>query len=142
MTSVHVPSRRADGVRIFLRPGDVAQSDRRQHQRFPITVQAQRILAGDGAQAIFVDISSGAVFLKTNNIIQLGESIKVLIDWPVLLDQRCRLRLLIVGKVLLRNGGGTAAEIMRYEFGSPQQTAAPVAALKIRKSIKKERNQR
>jgi hypothetical protein len=128
MTSVHVPSRRADGVRIFLRPGDVAQSERRQHQRFPITVQAQRILAGDGAQAAPVDISCGAVFLNTNKSLRLAESIRDSIDWPVLLDQRCRFRLLIVGKVLLRNGGGTAAEIMRYEFGIPHQTAAPVAA--------------
>jgi hypothetical protein len=115
MTSVHVPSRRADGVRIFLRPRDIAQSERRQHQRFPIIVQTQSILAGDGAQAIIVDISSGAVFLKTNNIIQLGESIKVLIDWPVPLEQRCPLRLVIVGKVLRSNGTGTAVEI--YAIG-------------------------
>ena len=59
MTSVHVPSRRVDGVRIFLGSRDVAQSERRQHQRFPITVQAPCILAGDGAQAILLDISSG-----------------------------------------------------------------------------------
>ena len=128
MTSVHVPSRRADGVRIVLRPRDVAQSGRRQHQRFPITVQAQCILAGDGAQATPVDISSGAVFLKTNKMLQLGESIHVLIDWPAPLDQRCPLRLLIVSKVLRRNGDGTAVEIMRYEFGIRHQTAAPVAA--------------
>ena len=48
MTSVHVPLRRVDGVRILLGSRDVAQSERQQHQRFPITVQAPCILAGDG----------------------------------------------------------------------------------------------
>ena len=128
MTSVHVPSRRADGVRIFLRPRDVAQSERRQHQRFPITVEVQCVLAKDGPKATPVDISSGAVFLKTSRIPQLGESIHVLIDWPARLDHRCPLRLLIVGKVLRRNGAGTIVEIMRYAFGIRHQTAAPVAA--------------
>lgn len=128
MTSVHVPSRRADRVRIFLRPRDVAQSERRQHQRFPITVEVQCVLAEDGPKATPVDISRGAVFLRTSRIPQLGESIHVLLDWPTPLDQRCPLRLLIVSKVLRRNGDGTAVEIMRYEFGIRHQTAAPVAA--------------
>ena len=128
MTSVHVLSRRAEGVRIFLGTRDVAQSERRQHQRFPITVQAQCILAGDGAQPTPLDISSGGVFLKTDRILQLGESIQVLIDWPLPLDRRCPLPLVIVGKVLRSNWAGTAVEIMRYEFGIRHQTAAPVAA--------------
>ena len=105
MTSVHVRSRRADGVRIFLRRRNVAQSEHRQHQRFPITVQAQRILAGDGERATPMDVSRCAVFLKTNKILQL-ESIQVLSDWPVPLDQCCPLRLVIVGKVLRSNWAG------------------------------------
>lgn len=80
MTSVHVPSRKADGVRVFLGPRDVAQSQHRQHQRFPITVHPQCVQAGDGAQATPLAINSGSVFLKTDKILQLGESIQVLID--------------------------------------------------------------
>ena len=64
------------------------------------------------------------VFLKTDKVLQVGESSQVLIDWPVALDQRCPLRLLIVGKVLRSNGAGTAVEIMRYEFGIRHQTGA------------------
>jgi len=64
------------------------------------------------------------VLLKTDKVLQVGESIQVLIDWPVALDQRCPLRLLIVGKVLRSNGAGTAVEIMRYEFGIRHQTGA------------------
>jgi hypothetical protein len=77
------------------------------------------------------------VFLKTDKVLQVGESIQVLIDWPVALDQRCPLGLLIVGKVLRSNGAGTAVEIMRYEFGIRHQTGAG-RSLKIRKSVKKE----
>ena len=79
------------------------------------------------------------VFLKTDKVLQVGESIQVLIDWPVALDQRCPLRLLIVGKVLRSNGAGTAVEIMRYEFGIRHQTGAG-RSLKIRKSVKQPRS--
>ena len=105
-----------------------APYERRQHQRFPITAQSQYILAGTKGQATTTDISSGGVFLKTEKILPVGKQIQVLIDWPALLDQRCPLRLVIVGKVLRSAEGGTAVGIIRYDFRIRPRSAAPFAA--------------
>jgi len=105
-----------------------APYERRQHQRFPITAQSQYILAGSKEQATTTDISSGGVFLKTAKILPVGKQIQVLIDWPALLDQRCPLRLVIIGKVLRSAEGGTAVGIIRYDFRIRPKSAAPFAA--------------
>jgi len=105
-----------------------APYERRQHQRFPITAQAQYILAGTRGQAVTIDISSGGVLLKPENPIPAGKQIQVLIDWPALLDQRCPLRLVIVGRVLRSDVSGTAIGIVRYDFRIRPRRATPFAA--------------
>ena len=105
-----------------------APYERRHHQRFPITAHSQFILAGNKGQATTTDISSGGVFLKTETILPLGKQIQVLIDWPALLDQRCPLRLVIVGRVLRSDAAGAAIGIIRYDFRIRPRSAAPFAA--------------
>jgi hypothetical protein len=63
-----------------------------------------------------LDISSGGVFLKTHQILPVGKRIQVFINWPVLLDQRCPLRLVITGKVLRSDEAGAAVRKLRYDF--------------------------
>ena len=105
-----------------------APYERRQHQRFPITAQAQYVLTGIRGQAVTSDISSGGVFIKTNRILPVGKQVQLLIDWPALLDQRCPLRLAIVGKVLRSDQSGTAIGIVRYDFRIRPKRATPFAA--------------
>jgi hypothetical protein len=93
-----------------------APYDRRQYHRFPIIAQAEYILDGHRANARTVDISRGGVLLNTRSFLQIGQPILVLLDWPVLLDQRCRLRLGVSGTVLRSNAAGTAVGISGYEF--------------------------
>ena len=76
------------------------QSERRQRRRYPIFARSEYILAGNRVQATTLDISSGGVFLKTDQLLPVGKRIQVFINWPVLLDQRCPLRLVITGRVL------------------------------------------
>jgi hypothetical protein len=92
------------------------QPERRKYERFPITAQAEYILARNRSQATMQNIGRGGVLLKPDLILQVGESIEVLIDWPVPLDQRCPPRLLMFGKVLRSNEAGTAVGIARYEW--------------------------
>lgn len=92
------------------------RSDRRRYHRFPIIAQAEYILDRHRANATTLDLSSGGVLLKTGAFLQTGQQIVVLIDWPVLLDQRCPIRLVVSGRVLRSNEAGTAVGIMRHEF--------------------------
>jgi hypothetical protein len=92
------------------------QSERRQRQRYPIFARSEYILAGNRAQATTLNISSGGVFLKTDQLLPVGERIQVFINWPVLLDQRCPLRLLMTGRVLRSDEAGAAVRTLRYDF--------------------------
>jgi hypothetical protein len=105
-----------------------APYERRQHQRFPITAASRFVVSGGRGQATTTDISSGGVFLKTEQILPIGKQIQVLIDWPALLDQRCPLRLVITGKILRSDQTGTAIGILRYDFRIRPKSAAPFAA--------------
>ena len=93
-----------------------APSERRQHHRYPINAPTEYILAGNRAQATTLNMSSGGVLLKTDERLPLGSPIRVLIDWPVLLDERCPLRLVIAGKILRSDARVTAVGIIRYDF--------------------------
>lgn len=124
MFRAHVPSPGADGQTVPSFP----QLERRQHQRYPITAQSECILAVNRAQATTLNISSGGVFLKTDEILPVGDQIRVLINWPVLLDQRCPLRLVITGKVLRSGEAGAAVRTIRYDFKIRPKLATGFAA--------------
>ena len=124
MFHAHVPSPKAD-----RQAGpSFAQSERRQHRRYPITAQLEYILTGNRAQATTLNISSGGVFLKTDQILPVGDQIRVLINWPVLLDQRCPLRLVITGRILRSDEAGAAVGIVRYDFKIRPKRATQFAA--------------
>ncbi len=110
-----------------LRSGS-APYERRHHQRFPIAARAQFVLAGVQAQAVTSNISSGGVLLKSEMILPVGKQIQLFIDWPALLDQRCPLRLTVVGKVLRSNESGTAVGIIRYDYRIRPKTPTPFHA--------------
>ena len=125
MSSGPVPTPIGEGFKLLPRLG-FAQSERRKNQRFPFTGIAKYVFDGNLAQTTTRDISSGGVFLKTDKILRIGEPIRILIDWPVLLDQRCLLQLVVVGKVLRSNGNGTAVGLKSYEFRTRGRKAAHV----------------
>lgn len=105
-----------------------APAERRQNQRFPITAPCQYVLAGTRGQAITTDIGSGGLFLKPEQALPVGKQIQVFVDWPVLLDERCPLRLVITGRTLRSDETGTAVGIIRYDFRIRPKRAAPFAA--------------
>ena len=104
------------------------QHNRRRYHRFPLIAHAEYVLDGHRANATTLDIGSGGVFLKTGRTLGCGQQIVVLIDWPVLLDHRLPLRLVVFGKVLRSNEAGTAVGITRYEFRIKAQSVARLSA--------------
>lgn len=105
-----------------------APYERRHHQRFPIAAQTQYVLTGIRGQAVTSDISSGGVFMKTDRILPVDKQVQLFIDWPAMLDQRCPLRLVIVGRVLRSGESGTAIGIIRYDFRIRPKRATPIVA--------------
>ena len=74
------------------------------------------------------NISSGGVCFTTDNMLSIGIPVELSMNWPVLLNQSCALKLMIYGCVIRSSEKGAAISIERYEFRTQgrafaQQTA-------------------
>lgn len=95
--------------------------ERRSHERFPINLKADfrviyrnRIL-GLGATRT-LNIGSGGVLLKPDQLLAVGASLELLISWPLRLEGGCRLKLVILGRIVRSDAGGAAVKAKHYEF--------------------------
>ena len=117
-----------EGVKILPGLGPSVQAtERRQHRRFPISARSRYLVDGEHGSGTTVNISSGGVFLQTAKALAAGRQIQIWIDWPALLDQRCPLRLVIVGRILRSGREGAAVEIGRYSFHLGPKRKTPAA---------------
>jgi hypothetical protein len=89
---------------------------RRKHIRFPVALPVEYTLDGARRQSLTANLSRGGLFLWTDDLLPVGQGIRLSIDWPVLLDRRCGLRLSVSGSVVRAGRGGIAVRIERYEF--------------------------
>ena len=61
-------------------------------------------------------ISSGGICFTTDSMLSIGIPVELSMNWPVLLNQICPLKLMIFGCVVRSNSKGSAVMIERYEF--------------------------
>ena len=95
--------------------------DRRLKRRFRIEqdvrykmLYGQRV-AETGAGKT-TNISSGGVCFTTDNMLSIGIPVELSMNWPVLLNQSCPLKLMIYGCVVRSSDKGSAIMIERYAF--------------------------
>jgi hypothetical protein len=72
-----------------------------------------------------INMSSSGLLLVTDRILFPGRKVQVLIDWPVKLDGRVGLRLVVFGAVVrvgIERAPQAAVRIERYEF----RTVSPI----------------
>ena len=79
------------------------------------------------------NISSSGVWINTSNSLNAGMPIEISMNWPVLLNDICPMKLMIYGCVVRANEKGAAVAIERYEFRTQglhgfQQPAVNAAA--------------
>jgi hypothetical protein len=83
-----------------------------------------------------MNISSGGVWFSTENMLTSGMPVELSMNWPVLLNDSCPMKLMIYGCVIRSNEKGAAVAIERYEFRTQgsrtfQGTVAPPAELRL-----------
>src|SRR5690349_23274131 len=115
-----------------LKNGD---RERRNKRRFQIEqdvrykmLYGQRIAETGSGKTL--NISSGGVWFTTENMLTTGMPIELSMNWPVLLNDSCPMKLMIYGCVVRSNEKGAAVAIERYEFRTQgsrsfQQNSAP-----------------
>ena len=113
-----------------------SRSGRRSHRRYPVDLgiscrALSRHTERVGSRVVLGrirDISSGGVRFTSSEILAPGTKVELSIDWPLLLDGACRLRLKGWGRVLRSDEHGIAIEIERHEFCTRKyQTAACIS---------------
>ena len=62
------------------------------------------------------NISSGGVWISTESMLTSGLPVELSMNWPVLLNDSCPMKLMIYGCVVRSNEKGAAVAIERYEF--------------------------
>ena len=106
-------------TRLLEQNGD--QRDRRTKRRFQIEQEirykmlyGQRIAETGTGKTI--NISSGGVCFTTETMLTPGMPIELSMNWPVLLNDSCPMKLMIYGCVIRTGDKGAAVAIERYEF--------------------------
>jgi hypothetical protein len=92
--------------------------DRRLHRRYPIELDCECKLQGTKwvGRGTTLNISSGGVALETDQGLSIHSRVEVSIHWPYMLDDRCPLRLRIIGRVVRIDGKSSAVRTEHYEF--------------------------
>lgn len=100
-----------------------AQSDRerRNKRRFQIDQEVKyKMLYGqriaETGTGRTLNISSGGVWFSTESMLTSGMPVELSMNWPVLLNDSCPMKLMIYGCVVRSNERGAAVAIERYEF--------------------------
>ena len=115
------------------------ERERRTKRRFQIDQEVKyKMLYGQRIAETGVgrtlNISSGGVWFSTESMLTSGMPVELSMNWPVLLNDSCPMKLMIYGCVVRSNEKGAAVAIERYEFRTQgsrsfQQTAPmPVEA--------------
>lgn len=95
--------------------------ERRTKRRFEIDQEVRyKMLYGQRIAETGVgrtmNISSGGVWFSTENMLTSGMPVELSMNWPVLLNDSCPMKLMIYGCVIRSNEKGAAVAIERYEF--------------------------
>ena len=113
----------------------MADRERRSKRRFQIDQEVKyKMLYGQRIAETGVgrtmNISSGGVWFSTESMLTSGMPVELSMNWPVLLNDSCPMKLMIYGCVVRSNEKGAAVAIERYEFRTQgsrafQQNSAP-----------------
>jgi hypothetical protein len=103
---------------------NAAKLDRRSQRRFPISVPLRYIVSGVEGEGWTLDISSNGAKILVPQKVPTGRGIRLFIDWPVKLDDRIPLQLVVKGTILRSTTVATAIAICTYEFRLQSSLAA------------------
>jgi hypothetical protein len=96
------------------------ESERRGSLRFPLQLAVRYQQLGSRhsswTNSRTLDISSSGLLFATSERLEPGQPLEACISWPVALDNRIPLKLVIKGSVVWSDGRQTAMCFERHEF--------------------------
>jgi len=102
-------------------------SERRGSGRVPmqseavLTVKAGR-LRTETYTAHVRNMSSSGLLFESDAQVELGKRVELSMLWPVKLDNKCDLKLNVIGRIVRRDGNRTAMTVDKKEFRTAGQS--------------------
>jgi hypothetical protein len=95
--------------------------DRRTSRRFPLRLAVryratEARFSSEWTAGESVNISSDGLLITTPEAVKAGQTVEAVIAWPVLLDQRIPLKLVITGFIVRSSEDHTAMRFTKYQF--------------------------
>jgi hypothetical protein len=95
--------------------------ERRTKRRFPVEQEIRyKMLYGQQIAEVGAgrtkDMSSSGLWFTAASELPAGMPVELSMNWPVLLNDRCAMKLMIYGCIVRSDGKGAAVAIERYEF--------------------------
>ena len=95
---------------------EVPTGERRAHWRYRMAIPVEYVVGDQRGLTTTSDLSSHAVFINLDRRLAVGEPVRLLLDWPAMLNENAALRLEIKGGVLRSDDNGAAISVCSYEF--------------------------
>jgi hypothetical protein len=110
-------------------------NERRSKSRFNLQRDLRYKMTADGMPQASgagqtINMCSGGVAFVTEHPMHTGAFVELSINWPVLLDDSCPMRLIVFGRVLRTTGQTAICSIDKYEFRTAARTFQAVAAVR------------
>lgn len=132
LTVSQVP--RDDSMGLNLSGSRSNTTERRESSRFPLREDLKYRLVHSKNQAISgagttLNIGSGGILFTTEEMLPIGRTVELSVNWPARLDGTCPLKFVAVGRVIRSEPHKAAVRIERYQFktrgagGHPPVTA-------------------
>jgi hypothetical protein len=95
--------------------------DRRDTSRFPLQEDVKYRLLHSKSSPISgsgqtLNIGSGGILFTTEQLLPVGRTVEISVNWPARLDGTCALKFVAVGRVIRAETNRAAVKIERYQF--------------------------
>jgi hypothetical protein len=102
-------------------PLESRADERRSHQRYPISLPLDYRLLHRGrvdslGSARTINMATGGVLLQADASLIMGRQIELSINWPMLLEGVCPLKLVMWGRITRSDSQGVAIQTRQHEF--------------------------
>jgi PilZ domain len=118
---------------------DPAPKGARRSTRYPLALsvrfQTAGPVTGSSGTGVTRNLSSGGMFIETTREAEPGSQVKIIVEWPVLLQGAVPLQFIALGQVVRCNESGFGMRILRYEYrtrrkevtgGRPSVSSIPI----------------
>jgi hypothetical protein len=107
--------------------------ERRQTNRFPLRETLRYRLLYPKGDAVSgtgqtLNMGSGGILFTTDELLPVGRSVELSVDWPAQLNGNCPLKFVAVGRVVRSDRSQAAVRIERYQFKTRGRAALVMTA--------------